>query len=117
MQYQIVSANPLFPMSIEFINEDGKTIVIDVNIDYIKERVFFKEIDKNIDIASLEQDILSALRPDIIEPPKLPEELFEYVSKARSGYYESSVKTEAPDAPSEQDVEQDAEQDAEQDVN
>ena len=28
MQYQIVSANPLFPMSIEFINEDGQTIVI-----------------------------------------------------------------------------------------
>ena len=114
MQYQIVSANPLFPMSIEFINEDGKTIVIDVNIDYIKERVFFKEIDKNIDIASLEQDILSALRPDIIEPPKLPEELFEYVSQARSGYYQNSIKTDAPDtpdAPSEQATEQATEQD------
>ena len=40
MQYQIVSANPLFPMSIEFINEDGQTIVIDVNIDYTTMSLF-----------------------------------------------------------------------------
>jgi hypothetical protein len=104
-KYQIVSANPIVPMSVSFRN-NGKLKTISVNVDFVQDRIIFDSPVNNqhdtpdewIDTDGLEQDILNYLRPPVVESPPLPQEIRDKVAKVQAGDYQTAFNQEFPKA-------------------
>lgn len=86
MNYEIKSLNPIIPMSVVF---DDNTLV--VNIDVVNQHVYFENKEKNIDYDILEKNILDYINPNMISPPKIPEEVSKLISNVRAGNYQKDV--------------------------
>ena len=73
-KYKINSAITLMKMQISFSKFEGNNCsdLIDVMVDFANNRVYFDKQNEDIDYADLEQEILSYLRPPVLEQPKRP---------------------------------------------
>lgn len=90
-KYQISSLVNVMNMIVEFKkiqDEDSYPIKISVSVDYFNNYVFFDgPTVPGIDYKELEQEILSSLRPPVIEQPVLDKEMMKRISDAKSGNY------------------------------
>lgn len=95
-KYQVLSASSLIKMLITFKKIDemvDEPITIGVNVDYLNDRIYFDESEllKDIDKDELEAEILSNLRPPLIEAPEMPPELLQKIQDVRSGSYGGDI--------------------------
>lgn len=95
-KYQVLSASSLIKMLITFKKIDemvDEPITIGVNVDYLNDRIYFDESEllKDIDKDELEAEILSNLRPPLIEAPEMPPELLQKIQDVRSGNYGGDI--------------------------
>lgn len=100
-KYKIISANPIMPMSVSFKNDDGDLFEISVGVNYSQDKIVFNDItnlEKNsIDLDDLEQEILKAIRPGVVNPPNIPIEMFEKIRKVQSGKYKEAFCQNMPE--------------------
>ncbi|RTK97712.1 MAG: hypothetical protein EKK64_00420 [Neisseriaceae bacterium] len=100
-KYKIFSADPVVPMSINFRNHDGEQIVISVGVNYSQDKIVFNDIktlqEGSYDIEDLEQEILKFLRPGVVNPPNLSQDMMEKIKKVQSGKYKEAFVQNMPE--------------------
>lgn len=95
-KYQVLSASSLMRMLITFTKIDdvsNEPLTIGVNVDYVNDRIYFDENDllNDIDKEELEAEILSNLRPPLIEAPEMPPEILRKIQEVKSGNYGGDI--------------------------
>jgi hypothetical protein len=89
MKYEILSAESLVKMIVR-LKKDDEIFSLPVSVDYFNNRVYFEE--QFPDSNELEQEILSFLRPDVIERPEIPSDVYKHISDIESGNYGPDFK-------------------------
>lgn len=97
-KYKILSTSSIFPISISFLKkeeeiDESKVVTIRANIDYSNNRVYFDPLPEecaDIDLVSMEEEILDFIRPPEIDTPEIVYELLEKARQVSSGDFASS---------------------------
>lgn len=88
---KIKSLSPLISMSLSF-ESNGNNFTVPVKIDSVNQRVFFELVPdgtnfSSVDFSLLETEVLNYIKPELLEPPIISNEIIKLMSNARSGTY------------------------------